>query len=107
MRVTHRLETTEEGRKRVAEVMERQERGKIAKADAPVVDGRPDAEEQAFGEPVREREETPKKWRRRAQKRRLRRSHKVESVLGKVWMICTMSWKERRHQPFRLEHPEA
>ena len=61
MRVTHRLETTEEGRKRVAEVMERQERGKIAKADAPVVDGRPDAEEQAFGEPVREREETPKK----------------------------------------------
>ena len=36
MRVTHRLETTDEGRKRLAEVMERQERGKIAKAKADV-----------------------------------------------------------------------
>ena len=53
-----------ESLKEIGRSMERQERGKIAKAgqraDVPVVDGRPDAEEQevraseALGEPVRE-----------------------------------------------------
>ena len=77
MRVTHRLETTDEGRKRLAEVMERQERGKIAKAkaDVPVVDGRPDAEDhevrasEALGEPVRERRDSDEVTSPRAEKK--------------------------------------
>ena len=79
MRVTHRLETTEEGRKRLAEVMERQERGKIAKAgkpaDVPVVEGRPDAEDhevrasEALGEPLRERRDSDEVVSPRAEKK--------------------------------------
>ncbi len=78
MRVTRRFET-EEGWKRLAEVMERQPRGKIAKAgrpaDVPAVEGRPGAEDhevrasEALGEPVRERRDSDEVTSPRAEKK--------------------------------------
>ena len=107
------METTEEGRKRLAQVMEREKRGKIAKAgkpaDVPVVEGRPDAEghevraSEALGEPLRERRDSDEV----VSPRKRRQSHRVENDLEKIWMICIMSWKKRKHQLFPLERPEV
>ena len=65
--------------KKKIEIMERQERGKIAKAerpaDVPVVEGRPDAEghevraSEALGEPVRERRDSDEVVSPRAEKK--------------------------------------
>ena len=107
MRVTHRLETRAEGRKRLAEVMERQERGKIAKAGRPadvaVAEGRPDAEDhevrasEALGEPVRERRDSDEVVSPRAEKKAKAKSQ-CRKRLGE-------NLDDLYHELFRLEHP--